>query len=94
MIVKKALNMAQLMNIPVIGLVENMSYVKCPDCGKELHIFGESKAEALCESYGIPFLGRVPLDPNLASLCDKGIIELMENDYLDKAADAVAEFCK
>ena len=94
MIVKKALNMAQLMNIPVIGLVENMSYVKCPDCGKELHIFGESKAEALCETYGIPFLGRVPLDPNLASLCDKGIIELMENDYLDKAADAVAEFCK
>ena len=94
MIVKKALNMAQLMNIPVIGLVENMSYVKCPDCGKELHIFGESKAEELCEGYGIPFLGRVPLDPNLASLCDKGIIELMENDYLDKAADAVAEFCK
>ena len=94
MIVKKALNMAQLMNIPVIGLVENMSYVKCPDCGKELQIFGESKAEELCEAYGIPFLGRVPLDPNLASLCDKGIIELMENDYLDKAADAVAEFCK
>ena len=94
MIVKKALNMAQLMNIPVIGLMENMSYVKCPDCGKELHIFGESKAEELCEAYGIPFLGRVPLDPNLASLCDKGIIELMENDYLDKAADAVAEFCK
>ena len=48
----------------------------------------------LCEGYGIPVLGRVPLDPNLASLCDKGIIELMENDYLDKAADAVAEFCK
>ena len=94
MIVKKALNMAQLMNIPVIGLVENMSYVKCPDCGKELHIFGESKAESLCETYGIPFLGRVPLDPNLASLCDKGIIELMEVDYLDKAADAVADFCK
>ena len=94
MIVKKALNMAQLMNIPVIGLVENMSYVKCPDCGKEMHIFGESKAETLCETYGIPFLGRVPLDPNLASLCDKGIIELMEVDYLDKAADAVADFCK
>ena len=94
MIVKKALNMAQLMNIPVIGLVENMSYVKCPDCGKEMHIFGESKAETLCETYGIPFLGRVPLDPNLAALCDKGSIELMEVDYLDKAADAVADFCK
>ena len=94
MIVKKALNMAKLMNIPVIGLVENMSYVKCPDCGKELHVFGESRAEEVCAEYGIRLLGRVPLDPRLSSLCDKGIIELMENDYLDAAADAVAEFCE
>ena len=94
MIVKKALNMAKLMNIPVIGLVENMSYVKCPDCGKELHVFGESRAEEVCAEYGIRLLGRVPLDPKLSSLCDKGIIELMENDYLDAAADAVAEFCE
>jgi len=94
MIVKKALNMAKLMNIPVIGLIENMSYVKCPDCGKELHVFGESKAEEVCAEFGIKMLGRVPLDPNLASLCDKGIIELMENDYLDAAADAVTGFCE
>jgi len=94
MIVKKAINMAKLMNIPVIGLVENMSYVKCPDCGKELHVFGESKAEEVCAEYGLKLLGRVPLDPNLASLCDKGIIELMENDYLEAAADAVMDFCK
>ncbi len=94
MIVKKALNMAKLMNIPVIGLIENMSYVKCPDCGKELHVFGESRAEEVCAEYGIPLLGRVPLDPKLSSLCDKGIIELMENDYLDKAADAVSAFCE
>ncbi|MBQ4044430.1 MAG: Mrp/NBP35 family ATP-binding protein [Clostridia bacterium] len=94
MIVKKAINMAKLMNIPVIGLVENMSYVKCPDCGKELHVFGESKAEEVCAEYGLKLLGRVPLDPNLASLCDKGIIELMENEYLDAAADAVMDFCK
>lgn len=94
MIVKKALNMARLMNIPVIGLIENMSYVKCTDCGKELHVFGESKAEEVCAEYGIKLLGRVPLDPKLSSLCDKGIIELMENDYLDGAADAVAEFCE
>ncbi len=94
MIVKKAINMAQLMNIPVIGLVENMSYVKCPDCGKELHVFGESKAEKVCAEYGIKLLGRVPLDPNLSALCDKGIIELMENEYLDAAADAVEAFCE
>lgn len=94
MIVKKAINMANLMNIPVIGLVENMSYVKCPDCGKELHVFGESRAEEVCAEYGIKLLGRVPLDPNLASLCDKGIIELMENDYLDAAAAAVSDFCE
>ena len=94
MIVKKAINMANLMNIPVIGLVENMSYVKCPDCGKELHVFGESRAEEVCAEYGIKLLGRVPLDPNLASLCDKGIIELMENDYLDNAAKAVSDFCE
>ena len=94
MIVKKALNMATLMNIPIIGMVENMSYVKCPDCGRELHIFGESKAEEVCSEFGIRFLGRMPLDPDLASLCDKGIIELMETDYLDTAADAVVEFCK
>lgn len=92
MIVKKAINMANLMNIPVIGLVENMSYVKCPDCGKELHVFGVSRAEEVCAEYDIPLLGRVPLDPNLAQLCDKGVIELMENDYLDAAADAVENF--
>ena len=94
MIVKKALHMAKLMNIPVIGIVENMSYVKCPDCGKELHIFGESRADEVSKEFGIPLLGRVPLDPKLSALCDKGIIELMENDYLDAAADAVTNFCE
>lgn len=94
MIVKKALNMAKLMNIPVIGLIENMSYIQCPDCGKKMHIFGESRAEEVCAEYGIQLLGRVPLDPKLSSLCDKGIIELMENEYLDAAADAVEAFCE
>jgi len=91
MIVKKAVNMAALMNIPVIGLVENMSYVKCPDCGKEIHVFGESKAEEVCAEYNIPLLARIPMDPSLSALVDKGIIELMENDYIDPAADAVAK---
>ena len=92
MIVGKAVNMASLMNIPVIGLFENMSYVKCPDCGREMHVFGKSKAEAVCAEYGIDFIGRMPIDEKLASLVDRGIIELMENDYLDSTADAVVKF--
>ncbi|MCQ2455977.1 MAG: Mrp/NBP35 family ATP-binding protein [Clostridia bacterium] len=91
-IVEKALNMAGLMNIPVIGVVENMSYVKCPDCGKVIEIYGESRTEALCAERGIDFLGRIPFDPSLANLCDKGIIELFENDYVEKAADAIESF--
>ncbi len=94
MIVGKAVNMAALMNIPVVGLVENMSYVKCPDCGKELHVFGQSKAEEVCAQYGIPFIGRMPIDARLASLIDHGVIELMENDYLESTANAVEAFCE
>jgi len=93
MIVGKAVNMANLMNIPVIGLVENMSYVKCPDCGRELHVFGKSKAEEVCAKYDIPLIARMPIDERLASLIDHGVIELMENDYLEGAADAVVKFC-
>jgi len=92
MIVKKAVNMASLMNIPVIGLVENMAYALCPDCGKELYVFGKSKAEDVAKECDIPFLGRLPIDPSLAALCDKGIIELMENDYMDTVADSVETF--
>ena len=94
MIVKKAINMAELMNIPVIGLVENMSYVKCPDCGKKIFVFGEGRSENVCKEHSIPFLGSIPLDQNLSALCDKGIIELMENDYLDHCAEAIEAFCK
>ena len=92
MIVGKAVNMANLMNIPVIGLFENMSYVKCPDCGREMHVFGKSKAEEVCREYGIELIGRMPIDEKLSSLVDRGIIELMENDYLDSTADAVVKF--
>lgn len=87
MIVQKAANMADMMNIPVLGVVENMSYVKCPDCGKEIKVFGDSHIEEICEKFGYPLLGRIPMDPKLAALCDRGMIELMENDYLDPAAD-------
>lgn len=92
MIVGKAVNMASLMNIPVIGLFENMSYVKCPDCGREMYVFGKSKADEVCREYGINFIGRMPIDEKLSALVDRGVIELMENDYLDSTADAVVKF--
>jgi Mrp family chromosome partitioning ATPase len=89
MIVEKATKMAQMMNIPIIGIVENMSYIVCPDCGKKIHIFGEEKLNKVASKYGYELLGNLPMDGKLASLCDKGIIELMENDFLDKAIDVI-----
>ncbi|MCQ2770187.1 MAG: Mrp/NBP35 family ATP-binding protein [Clostridia bacterium] len=89
MIVTKAVNMANLMKIPVIGLVENMSYIKCPDCGKEIKVFGESGVDAIAEKYGIPVLARMPIDPNLTALCDKGMIESADVDYITPVAEAV-----
>jgi Mrp family chromosome partitioning ATPase len=91
MIVSKAANMAKMMNVPVLGLVENMSYVKCPDCGKEIKVFGESHIEEVAEKFGYDLLARIPMDSKLAALVDRGMIELMENDYMDKAAAAVIE---
>ena len=87
MIVSKAVNMASLMNIRVLGLVENMSYVLCPDCGKHIDIFGAGKTDAVAAEFGFDLLARIPLDARLAALCDKGALELMENDYLSAAAD-------
>ena len=89
MIVKKSVNMTKLMNIPVVGIVENMSGVICPDCGKRIDVFGESHTAEVAEEMGLELLGQIPLDPKLTKLCDKGIIELMENDYLDKAVEAI-----
>ena len=89
MIVEKAANMAKMMNVPVYGLVENMSYVKCPDCGKEIHIFGESHIDEVAEKFGFDVLARIPLDHKLAALVDKGWIEMMQNDYLDAATQVL-----
>ncbi len=89
MIVSKAANMAQLMDIPVYGLIENMSYVKCPDCGKEIKIFGESHIDEIAEKFGYDLLARIPIDPKLTALVDKGWIEMMDNDYLDAAAESI-----
>ena len=75
MIVEKALNMAKMMNIPVLGLVENMSHAKCPDCGKEIKIFGESHIDKIAKDNTLSVLSRIPLDPSLAAACDAGAIE-------------------
>lgn len=89
MIVKKAYNMAKQMNIPVLGVVENMSYVKCPDCGKEINLFGESNLTETAKELGLDILGRVPVDPAMAQLADKGEFERFSNDYLIAAAEKI-----
>ena len=82
LIVKKAYRMAKVMNIPVLGFVENMSYAVCPKCGDHIDIFGKSKATRVAREMDIPLLGKVPVDPELAALCDKGEIEMMRENYL------------
>ena len=89
MIVEKAIKMANMMSVPVLGLVENYSYIVCPDCGKVIRPYGESRIEAICEEKNTDLLATLPIDPELASLCDKGVIELFEGDYLEKAADII-----
>ncbi len=91
MIVEKAVRMANLMNIPVLGIVENYSYLKCPDCGKEISVFGQSRVDEVAKQYGLDVLARVPIDPALANLCDKGALELMECDAMEHAADVLEE---
>ena len=89
MIVSKAVEMAKMMNVPVLGLVENMSYVTCPDCGREIHVFGESHIDEVAAKYALPVLGKLPIEPKLAAACDRGAIELFEGDWLGGAADVV-----
>jgi Mrp family chromosome partitioning ATPase len=83
MIVAKAVNMAKLMNVPVLGLVENMSYVTCPDCGRKIEVFGPSKAEAVAAEYGIRLLERLPIDPVLSQEADLGRIEFNEGTQME-----------
>ena len=89
MIVAKAANMANMMNIPVLGLVENMSFVRCPDCGKEIRIFGESHIEQVAAEFGFPLLAKMPIDPALSALVDEGHIEWVEKDPLTEAAESI-----
>ena len=89
MIVGKAVRMAEMMDIPVLGLVENMSYLTCPDCGREIEVFGKSTVAEVAKEYGIDVLGRLPIDPKLATACDNGEIEDFEGHWLDDAAKKV-----
>ena len=82
MVVEKAVNMAKMMNIPVLGLVENMSYLSCPDCGKKIEVFGHSQAERIAAEYAIPTVARMPIDPKISALADAGRIEDYETDAL------------
>ncbi|MFQ8599477.1 MAG: P-loop NTPase [Oscillospiraceae bacterium] len=89
MIVAKAANMAKMMNIPVLGIVENYSYLECPDCGKRISVFGESHIDETAKEFGFDVLARIPINPDLAKACDQGVIELFEGDFLNDACDAI-----
>lgn len=91
MIVEKSIKMVDMLNIPVIGLVENMSYVQCPDCGKKIEVFGESHVNEIARQYGIPHTAALPIDRKLAASADKGMIELTNGDWLDEIANAIDE---
>ena len=89
MIVAKAVNMANMMNIPVLGIVENMSYFKCPDCGKEHAIFGESKVEKIAKEYGIAHYARLPMDPVVATMVDAGEVESVSGEHIAPLVDYI-----
>ena len=90
MIVRKAVNMASMMNIPVLGLIENMSYALCPDCGKRIELFGKSRIAQEAAELSLPVLAQLPFDPKAAQLCDEGAIETVDNPLMADAAAAVA----
>lgn len=89
MIVSKAVKMAEMMNIPIIGLVENMSYFKCPDNGKDYQIFGESHIEEIADKYNLKVLAKLPIDPKISSTCDKGLIEMIDVDGLNETVKII-----
>lgn len=83
LIVEKAVNMANMMNVPILGIVENMSYFECPKCKERVSIFGESHIEKIAEKYAVKTVAKIPVDPELARLTDRGMIELFNGDWLD-----------
>lgn len=91
MIVAKAVNMAKKMDIPILGLVENMSYLECPDCGKKISVFGESHIDEIAKEHQIPVLAKLPIDPVIAKHVDEGLVEYLEESWMDEAAKKVLE---
>lgn len=91
MVVRKSVQMTQKMNVPILGVVENMSYLVLPDTGKKLEIFGKSKAEEMVKAAGAPLLAQIPMDPELAQRCDKGEIEIYDSEALSALAQNFAQ---
>lgn len=89
MVVEKSVKMAEMMNIPVLGIIENYSYLKCPDCNKEIKVFGESNIDEIAKKHNLDVLGKMPIDPIVPSLADKGTIELFAENYMDSCADEI-----
>ncbi|MDD4774665.1 MAG: P-loop NTPase, partial [Eubacteriales bacterium] len=83
--------MAEKMNIPILGLVENMSFVTCPHCDEQINVFGESRIDAIAAEHGIDTVAKIPMDPKIAAACDRGAIELFEGDWLNDMAQMLAE---
>ena len=94
MIVSKAVKMAEMMHIPVLGVVENMAYFKCPDNDKEYKIFGESHIEEIAEKHHMPILAKVPIDPRISAVCDRGIVELFDGDWIESAVKTLEQECE
>ena len=89
MIVAKAVKMAEMMNVPVLGLVENMSYFTCPDCGKKHEIFGASQADSVAKEFDIAHVARLPIDPDLTTMVDEGKVEQVSGEYVSALADSL-----
>ncbi|MEN6419996.1 MAG: Mrp/NBP35 family ATP-binding protein [Clostridiaceae bacterium] len=94
MIVSKAVKMAEMMHIPVLGVVENMAYFKCPDNDKEYKIFGESHIEEIAEKHHMPVLAKVPIDPRISAVCDRGIVELFDGNWFESAVKTLEQECE
>ncbi len=89
MIVSKAVNMANMMHIPVLGFVENYAYLQCPDCGKKINVFGESHLDEIADAFGLPVLARLPIDPSVAQAYDNGLMETVPTELLNNAVEAI-----
>lgn len=89
MVVEKAVKMAKMMDVPILGIIENMSYFECPDCNKKIQVFGESHIEKIANEYGIQVLAKLPINPKFATACDSGAIELMDNNLLDDVSEKI-----